>query len=66
MSVYENPMIFNLYSGAAKVFSTPFGIIPIKERQRIARYNSTRSFYIFNKKSNSTNKGNMIYRLSSE
>lgn len=48
MSVYDNPMIFNLYSGAAKVFSAPFGIIPIEERQRIARYNSTLSFYIFN------------------
>lgn len=48
MSVYDNPMIFNLYSGAAKVFSAPFGIIPIEERQRIARYNSTLIFYIFN------------------
>lgn len=38
MSVYDNPMIFNLYSGAAKVFSAPFGIIPIEERQRVARY----------------------------
>lgn len=47
MSVYDNPMIFNLYFGAAKVFSVPFGIIPIEERQRIARYNSTLSFYIF-------------------
>lgn len=64
MSVYDNPMIFNLYSGAAKVFSAPFGIIPIEERQRVARYNSTLSFYIFNEKSNSTNKGNMIYLLS--
>lgn len=48
MSVYDNPMIFNLYSGAVKVFSAPFGIIPIEERQQIARYNSTLSFYIFN------------------
>ena len=47
MSVYDNPMIFNLYSRAAKVFSAPFGIISIEERQRIARYNSTLSFYIF-------------------
>lgn len=47
MSVYDNPMIFNLYSGAAKVFSAPFGIIPIEERQRIARYNSILRFYIF-------------------
>lgn len=46
MSVYDNPKIFNLYSGVAKVFSAPFGIIPIEERQRVARYNSTLSFYI--------------------
>ena len=64
MSVYDNPMIFNLYSRAAKVFSAPFGIISIEERQRIVRYYSTLSFYIFNKKSNSTNKENMKYRLS--
>lgn len=48
MSVYDNSMLFNLYSSAAKIFSVPFGILPIEERQRIARYNSTLSFYIFN------------------
>lgn len=46
MSVYDNH-IFYLYCSAAKVFSAPFGIIPIEERQRIARYNSILSFYIF-------------------
>lgn len=50
MSAYDNAMIFNLYFGGAKVFSAPFGIISIEERQRIVRYNSTLSFYILNGK----------------
>lgn len=47
MSVYDSPLIFNLYTGAAQVFCKPFGIIPVEERQRIARVNSKLSFYIF-------------------
>lgn len=47
MSVYDSLIIFKLNSSAEKVFFAPFGIIPIEERQRIARYNSTLSFYIF-------------------
>lgn len=48
MSVYDSPLIFNLYTGAAQMFCKPFGIIPVEKRQRIARVNSKLSFYIFN------------------
>ena len=44
MSVYDSPLIFNLYTGAAQVFCKPFGIIPVEKRQRIARVNSKLSF----------------------
>lgn len=51
MSMYDNPMLFDLIFGATRIFSAPFGIAPLEQRQRIARFNSTLSFYIFNEES---------------
>ena len=50
MSVYDNPIIFDLVYKATNVFCASFGIVLVEQRQRIASYKSILKFYIFSEK----------------